>query len=101
MKFVVLSNYFLKKKLLNYFHLKFEIKLYIFDLKLFVMEAIQLKLQRNFSTDEFTIVDLNLVNTSKNKLEKAYVDLKSGTAQFCSIEELDLLLDKTFSKYDS
>ena len=65
------------------------------------MEAIQLKLQSNFSTDEFTLVDLNLVNTFENKLEKAYADLKSGNAQFCSIEELDLLLDKTFSIYDS
>ncbi|WP_395051944.1 hypothetical protein [Flavobacterium sp.] len=65
------------------------------------MEVIQLKLLSNFSTDEFTLVDLNLVITSKNKLEKAYADIKSENAQFCSIEELDLLLDKTFSKYDS
>ncbi len=65
------------------------------------MVALQLKLQSNFSTEEFTLVDLNLLNTSKNKLEKAYADLKSGNAQFCSIEELDLLLDITFSKYDS
>ena len=76
------------------------------------MEALRLEFQPNlkskilellstFSSEELTIVDANLVNESKNKLEKAYADLKSGNAQFCSIEELDLLLDKTFSKYDS
>ena len=76
------------------------------------MEALLLEFETNlkskilavlstFSPEELKIVDSDLINKPKSKLDNAYQNLKSGEAQFCSIEELEELLDKTFSKYDN
>ena len=77
------------------------------------METIRLEFQPNikakilkflssFSSDELKIVqeDSNF-DENKKKLEKAYDKLKSGNEKMYSIDELDAILDETFSKYDS
>jgi hypothetical protein len=38
---------------------------------------------------------------NKRKLHIAYAKLKSGTEKMYSIDEVDAILDKTFSEYDS
>ena len=77
------------------------------------METIRLEFQPNikakileflssFSSDELKIVqeDSNFED-NKKKLEDAYAKLKSGSEKMYSIDELDAILDETFSEYDS
>ena len=77
------------------------------------MESIRLEFQPNikakilellssFSSDELKIVQEDPdFNENKKKLEIAYAKLKSGTEKMYSIDEVDAILDKTFSEYDS
>ncbi|MBF2708891.1 hypothetical protein [Flavobacterium soyangense] len=77
------------------------------------MESIRLEFQPNikakilellssFSSDELKIVQEDPdFNENKRKLDIAYAKLKSGTETMYSIDEVDAILDKTFSKYDS
>jgi len=77
------------------------------------METIRLEFQPNikakilellssFSSDELKIVqeDPNF-DKNKKKIASAYAKLKSGTEKMYSIDEVDAILDKTFSEYDS
>ena len=61
-----------------------------------------LELLSSFSSDELIIVqeDSNF-EENKKKLEEAYAKLKSGTAKFYTIEEVDAILEETISKYDN
>ncbi|WP_310559076.1 hypothetical protein [Flavobacterium sp.] len=77
------------------------------------METIRLEFQPNikakilellssFSSDELKIVQEDLdFDENKKKIAKAYAKLKSGTEKMYSIDEVDAILDKTFSEYDS
>ncbi len=77
------------------------------------MESIRLEFQPNikakilellssFSSDELKIVQEDLdFDENKRKLHIAYAKLKSGTEKMYSIDEVDAILDKTFSEYDS
>lgn len=61
-----------------------------------------LELLSSFSPDEVKVVneDPNFTE-NKRKLDIAYTKLKSGTEKMYSIDEVDAILDKTFSEYDS
>jgi hypothetical protein len=61
-----------------------------------------LELLSSFSSDELKIVqeDENF-DENKRKFDIAYAKLKSGTEKMYSIDEVDAILDKTFSEYDS
>ncbi len=77
------------------------------------METIRLEFQPNikakilevlssFSSDELKIVQEDMdFDENKKKIAIAYAKLKSGTEKMYSIEEVDAILDKTFSEYDS
>ena len=77
------------------------------------METIRLEFQPNiktkiqellssFSSDELRIVQEDLdFDENKKKIAIAYAKLKSGTEKMYSIDEVDAILDKTFSEYDS
>ncbi|MCI4443195.1 MAG: hypothetical protein JHC39_06765 [Lentimicrobium sp.] len=77
------------------------------------METIRLEFQPNikakilellssFSSDELKIVQEDLdFDENKKKIAIAYAKLKSGTEKMYSIDEIDAILDKTFSEYDS
>jgi hypothetical protein len=61
-----------------------------------------LELLSSFSSDELIIVQEDpFFDENKRKLDIAYAKLKSGTEKFYSIDEVDAILDKTFSEYDS
>ena len=61
-----------------------------------------LELLSSFSSDELKIVqeDPNF-EENKRKLDIAYANLKNGTAECCTLDELDLKMDEIFSEYDS
>lgn len=61
-----------------------------------------LELLSSFSADELKIVqeDENFIE-NKRELDIAYAKLKSGNEKMYSIDEVDAILDKTFSEYDS
>lgn len=77
------------------------------------METIRLEFQPNikakilellssFSSDELKIVQEDPdFDKNKRKLDVAYAKLKSGDEKFYSIDEVDEILDKTFSEYDN
>ena len=77
------------------------------------METIRLEFQSNikakilellssFSSDELKIVQEDPdFDENKRKLDIAYAKLKSGNEKFYSIDEVDEILDKTFSEYDN
>ena len=77
------------------------------------METIRLEFQPNikakilevlssFSSDELKIVQEDMdFDENKKKIAIAYAKLKSGTEKMYSIDEVDAILDKTFSEYDS
>ena len=77
------------------------------------MEAIRLEFQpeikakileflSTFSPDELKIVQEDSeFEGNKRKLHIAYAKLKSGTEKMYSIDEVDAILDNTFSEYDS
>jgi hypothetical protein len=61
-----------------------------------------LELLSSFSSDELKIVQEDIdFDENKRKLDVAYAKLKSGNEKFYSIDEVDEILDKTFSDYDS
>ena len=61
-----------------------------------------LELLSSFSSDELKIVQEDLdFDENMKKIAKAYAKLKSGTAKMYSIEEVDAILEETFSEYDS
>jgi hypothetical protein len=77
------------------------------------METIRLEFQPNikakilellssFSSDELIIVQEDpFFDENKRKLDIAYAKLKNGNEKFYSIDEVDAILDKTFTEYDS
>jgi hypothetical protein len=60
-----------------------------------------LELLSSFSSDELKIVQDPNFEENKKELEIAYAKLKSGTEKMYSIDEIDAILDETFSEYDS
>ncbi|MEO8254735.1 MAG: hypothetical protein ABI554_10170 [Flavobacterium sp.] len=76
------------------------------------METIRLEFQPNikakilellssFSSDELKIVQEDLdFDANKKKLDAALAKIKNGTAESCSLEELDAYLEKTISEYE-
>jgi hypothetical protein len=77
------------------------------------METIRLEFQANikakilellssFSSDELKIIQEDAdFDENKRKLDIAYAKLKSGTAKFYTIEEVDAILEGTISKYEN
>jgi hypothetical protein len=77
------------------------------------METIRLEFQPNikakilellssFSSEELKIVQEDPdFDINKRKLEVAYAKLKSGTAKFYTLEEVDAILEETISKYEN
>lgn len=77
------------------------------------METIRLEFQPNikakilellssFSSDELKIVQEDPdFDENKKKLHIAYAKLKSGTAKFYTLEEVDAILEETISKYEN
>lgn len=65
-----------------------------------------LKLLSSFSSDELKIVEENEFSDAdfiknKRKLEATAAKIDNGTAKFYTFEELDEIIDKTISKYES
>ncbi|MDP5201602.1 hypothetical protein [Flavobacterium sp. DG2-3] len=65
-----------------------------------------LKLLSGFSSEELRIVDEDdfydpNFKENKRKLEVAYAKLKNGNEKLYSIDEVDSILDDTFSEYDN
>lgn len=65
-----------------------------------------LKLLSSFSSDELKIVEeSNFIDPdfikNKRKLEAVAAKIDNGTAKFSTFEELDEILEKTISKYES
>jgi hypothetical protein len=61
-----------------------------------------LELLSSFSSDELKIVQEDLdFDENKRKLHIAYAKLKSGTAKFYTLEEVDAILEETISKYEN
>ena len=77
------------------------------------METIRLEFQPNikakilellssFSSDELKIVQEDPdFDENKKKIAVAYAKLKSGTAKFYTLEEVDAILEETISKYEN
>ena len=77
------------------------------------METIRLEFQPNikakilellssFSSDELKIVQEDSdFDENKRKLDIAYAKLRSGTAKFYTLEEVDAILEETISKYEN
>jgi hypothetical protein len=61
-----------------------------------------LELLSSFSSDELKIVQEDLdFDENKKKIAIAYAKLKSGTAKFYTLEEVDAILEETISKYEN
>jgi KaiC/GvpD/RAD55 family RecA-like ATPase len=61
-----------------------------------------LELLSSFSSDELKIVQEDLdFDENKKKIASAYAKLKSGTAKFYTLEEVDTILEETISKYEN
>ncbi len=63
-----------------------------------------LELLSSFSSDELKIVQVEedaYFEENKRKAHADYEKMKSGTAKFYTVEEVDAFLDETFSEYDS
>lgn len=60
-----------------------------------------LELLSSFSPDEVKVLneDPNFIE-NKRKLDIELAKINNGTADFCSIDELDLMMDDIFSEYD-
>jgi NRPS condensation-like uncharacterized protein len=56
----------------------------------------------NFSSNDYKVLneDAEFLN-QKEKLEASLEKIKNGTAETCSLEELDAFLDKTISEYEN
>ena len=60
-----------------------------------------LELLSSFSSDELKIVhEDSSFEENKRKLQARAEKISSGTAQYSSFEELDILLEETISKYE-
>ena len=61
-----------------------------------------LELLSSFSSDELKIVqeDPNF-HENKKKFDIALIKVKNGTAECCSLDELDEFLEKTISEYEN
>jgi hypothetical protein len=56
----------------------------------------------SFSSDELKITaEDSDFDENKKKVHAAYSKLKSGNEKLYSIDEVDLILDNTFSEYDN
>ena len=61
-----------------------------------------LKLLSKFSPSELRIIEEDSdFENDKRKVHVAYAKLKSGNEKFYSVEEVDSILDNTFSEYDN
>jgi hypothetical protein len=61
-----------------------------------------LELLSSFSSDELKIVQEDPdFDENKRKLDIAYAKLKSGTAKFYTLEEVDAILEETISMYEN
>ena len=61
-----------------------------------------LELLSSFSSDELRIVPESLTFEEEKRMLQSRIDkINDGTAQFVSFEELNAILDQTFSKYDN
>ncbi len=61
-----------------------------------------LELLSSFSSDELKIVqEDSSFDENKRKLHVAYAKLKSGTAKFYTLEEVDTILEETISRYEN
>ncbi|UWY26539.1 hypothetical protein N4T20_12530 [Flavobacterium sp. TR2] len=61
-----------------------------------------LKLLSEFSPSELTIIEEDSdFENDKSKVQAAYAKLKSGNEKLYSIDEVDSILDDTFSQYDN
>ncbi|WP_026713904.1 hypothetical protein [Flavobacterium daejeonense] len=61
-----------------------------------------LKLLSVFSSEELKIVQEDPdFDANKKKLDAALEKIKNGTAESCTLEELDAYLEKTISEYEN
>jgi len=61
-----------------------------------------LKLLSEFSPSELTIIEEDSdFENDKRKVHEAYAKLKSGNEKLYSVDEVDSILDNTFSEYDN
>ena len=61
-----------------------------------------LELLSSFSSEELTIVQEDPdFEENKRKIDKELSKINNGTAEFCTADELDLLMDEIFSEYDN
>ena len=61
-----------------------------------------LELLSSFSSDELKIVQEDVdFEKNKRKLDIALAKIKNGTAECCSLDELDEFLEKTISEYEN
>ena len=61
-----------------------------------------LELLSSFSSDELKIVQEDAeFNRNKRKLDLELTKINNGTAEFCSPEEFDTILDEIFTEYDN
>lgn len=79
----------------------------------FIMETIRLEFQpkikakilellSSFSSDELRIVQEDPdFDRNKRKLDLELAKINNGTAEFCSADELDLMMDEIFTEYDN
>jgi hypothetical protein len=66
------------------------------------IKAKLLELLSSFSSDELKIEqeDPNF-DKNKRKLGLELAKINNGTAEYCSVDELDLMMDKIFAEYDN
>lgn len=61
-----------------------------------------LELLSSFSSDELKIVQEDLeFDRNSRKLDLELDKINNGTAEFCSADELDLMMDEIFAEYDN
>ena len=61
-----------------------------------------LELLSSFSSDELKIVQEDLdFDRNKKKLDLELEKINNGTAEFCSPDELDAMMDEIFMEYDN
>lgn len=61
-----------------------------------------LELLSSFSSDELKIVQEDPdFDRNKRKLDLELAKINNGTAEFCSADELDLMMDEIFTEYDN
>ncbi|PWA10888.1 hypothetical protein [Flavobacterium laiguense] len=61
-----------------------------------------LELLSSFSSDELKIEQEDPdFDENKRKLDISLAKVENGTAECCSLDELDLMMDEIFSEYDN